>query len=112
MKFFLHVCTHECGSDASTQKSIAVFGKEYPMNYRGTVEVDYQINGDSLLFEIPEFNHKPSLGDAAHINAVVIRLCDSKISVQALYDDLERTAMASCCNAGGCSCYASGGCSC
>lgn len=112
VKFFLHICTHDCDCASPTEKSVKVFGKEYPVNFRDKIDIDYKINDNKLTFEIPEIGSKPSLGEAEYIESIVIRMCDGKASVQALYSDMDKTAMAACCNAGGCSCYASGGCSC
>lgn len=103
--FYLHVCSSDCCPPAGG--TAKVFGSDYPMDFRGKIEVDAKIDKNVLEFSVPEFNVTPKLGSADQIDSVAIRACGKDLTVQAIYKSPEMTAMSACCHGGGCACYAS-----
>lgn len=105
ISFYLHVCSSDCCPPKG--EAVSVFGGRYPMNFRGKIPVNATIEDNVLQLDIPEFGSQPRLGNADEIDSVAIRVCDSSLTVQAIYKSAEMTAMSACCHGGGCACYAS-----
>lgn len=116
IKFFLNICA--CDEDDAaaplSRGPVELFGKTFEADYKGLVPVDYKVADDCVKFRVPERHFDVSLGLASRMTSVLIRARPDRLSIQALYDDVNLIVDAACCHpqGSGCECYAPIMCSC
>lgn len=91
---------------------VTIRDRVYEPGYKGESNIQISFDNDKVAIDLSPFGYRASLGDTDGLEAISVHKCSDNLSVFMIYDNPRKTALAACCNAGGCSCYAPVGCDC
>lgn len=106
-EFFVNLCPV---GEQTASDEVTLFGRQYPVNYKGYVDVDYEIDEDDRLsFSLPELDLNIGFNKASEMNTVLVRVCGSEATIMTFYNDIQDMLRAQCCNSQNqyrtCRCY-------